>query len=51
VIDEVPINIIVKPVEQEPEDDEEENGLPFLGLPSLLFALFLGGALRRKRDL
>jgi len=48
VVDEIPINIIVKSVEQEPED-EEESSIPFLALPSILFVLFLGGALHRKR--
>jgi uncharacterized membrane protein len=48
VAEEIPLTINVEPVEDESEEDDE-NGLPFLGVSSLLFVLFLGGSLRRKR--
>jgi hypothetical protein len=46
-VEEISFNIIVKSVEEGP--DEEDNGLPFLGLSSLLLAIFVGGALGKKR--
>ncbi len=49
VIDETSLTLTVEAVEPEPVP-EEEDIIPFLGLPALLLLLFVGGAIGRRRN-